>query len=142
MGDDANSLQENEWENLYGRIRALLQNFGADNPIREGDYWLVDENWGIRQQKLEVQNLTLLAPAIVEQLQTLLAEFPAWEIVLSVDVPGKEHIWPGMGLIIGHKEIIDGLERQLLPVPFSDFEYQGSRRVTEMDRMRRLGRVT
>jgi hypothetical protein len=141
MGDDAETVQENEWESLYEKIRALLQAFGSDNPIRKGDYWLVDENWGVRQQKLEVQNLTLLTPAIVEQLQALLAEFPAWEIVLAVDVPGKEDVWPGMGLIIDHRKIIDGLERKFLPPPFKDFEYRGSRRVTEIDRMRRLGRV-
>jgi hypothetical protein len=142
MGDDAETVQETEWENLYGRISVLLQQFGDDNPIREGDYWLVDENWGIRQQKLEVQNLALLAPAIVEQLQALLAELPAWEIVLAVDVPGKEDVWPGMGLIIDHRKIIDGLERQFLPAPFKEFEYQGSRRANEIDRMRRLARVT
>ena len=34
----------------------------------------------------------------------MLTEFPASQVVVAVDVPGKEETWPAMGLVIGHSE--------------------------------------
>ena len=76
----------------------------------KGDYWLLDENWGRYRQELEIQNLNLLQPHIVKSLQALLADLPNWYITARVDVPGKEKIWPGMGVIIYPDEIVDELQ--------------------------------
>src|SRR5436305_1611737 len=98
----ANSEQEREWQILQDRIIKLLENFGRKDAFGDGDYWLLDENWGRYRQELEVQNLNLLQPHIIKSLQALLADLPKWYITARVDVPGKEESWPGMGLIIHH----------------------------------------
>ncbi|MGH6770084.1 MAG: hypothetical protein ACRECO_13800 [Xanthobacteraceae bacterium] len=41
----------------------------------------------------------MLKPVVAKSLQPLLREFPDWEIVVVVDIPGKEDQWPRMGAI-------------------------------------------
>ncbi|HTQ30642.1 MAG TPA: hypothetical protein VMI53_05475 [Opitutaceae bacterium] len=119
--------QEQEWEDLYVRLAEILAPVGKSDAFGEADYWLVDDNWGCRQQKLYVSNLRMLAPAIVKSLQASLAQFPNWEIVVAVTVEGVGESWPKMGLIIRPHEIIDGLQRQYFPKEFQVFKYEGSK---------------
>src|SRR5262245_57490817 len=113
-----NPKQERDWQVLHDRIDGLLQNYGRKNAFREGDYWLLDENWGRHRQELEIQNLDLFRPTIVKSLQALLSDYPTWYITAQVDVPGKEDTWPGMGIIIHPNEIVDELKREFLPTAF------------------------
>ena len=116
------------WSILYDRITKLLQQFGTENPFGEGDYWVLDDNWGPLQHKICVFNLKMLKPNIVYALQSLLSDFPDWGIVIAVDIPGKEKRWPPMGLTLGAHEIIDELQRQYFPNEFQNIEYEGSTR--------------
>jgi hypothetical protein len=128
MSDNGTAKQEAEWLVLHDRITETMDRFGQKDPIRKGDYWLLDENWGWYRQQLEVQNLSLLEPSIIEALQALLAHHPKWDITVRVDVRGKEESWPGMGLIIRHDKIIDELQRDFLPEEFRAFSYGSSNR--------------
>ncbi len=125
--------QEREWELIYSEIGRTLERFGKEDAFGEGDYLLVDDNWGNHQQKIEVQNLSLIKPQIVKLLQKILAPYPDWEIVVAIDVPKHEVDWPKMGLIIRSTEIIDGLQRQYFPSEYQNIKYDGSRRGTDRD---------
>jgi hypothetical protein len=116
--------QEREWQTLQDRIIDLLQRFGRKDAFGDGDYWLLDDNWGRHRQELEIQNLNLLQPHIIKSLQALLADLPNWYITAQVDVSGKEDIWPGMGVIIYPDEIVDELRREFLPEEFRNFSYE------------------
>jgi hypothetical protein len=120
--------QEREWATLYRRLDGVMRQYGRADGMGRGDYWIVDDNWGTRQQKLYVNNLKLLAPRIVKKLQALVVEFPDWEIIVSVDIGAPGKTWPPMGLIIRPKEIIDGLQRAYFPKEFQSIKYTGSRR--------------
>lgn len=109
-----------EWQTLHDRITHMLDQFGQRNCIRQGDYWLLDDNWGWEVQQLEFQNLALLTPEIIRELQAGLTGYPKWSITIRVDVVGKEKDWPGMGIIIHPDEIIDELKREFLPPEFTD----------------------
>jgi hypothetical protein len=122
-----NSEQEREWQILQDRIIGLLQRFGRKDAFGEGDYWLLDDNWGRFRQELEIQNLKLLQPHIVKSLQVLLADYPKWYITARVDVPGKEDSWPSMGLVIYPGEIVDDLQRDFLPEEFRNIMYESAR---------------
>lgn len=123
--DDAPlSQQELDWGELYERIAGYLKPLGTESPIGKGDYWLLDENWGQRLHRIEVQNLNFLAPSVVGELQLLLSDYPDWEIAMAVDVPGTERQWPGMGLVISKDGIVDELRREFLPKPIRDFRYE------------------
>jgi len=130
--EEAEDRQEIEWEALYGRIKSLLGQWGVEDAFGNGDYLIVDDNYGWNLQKIEIHSLGMLKPRIIEQLHTLLNDFPDWQIVIAVDVPGKEH-WPLMGVTIRKHEIIDGLRREVLPPEFNDFKISGSRPGTGFD---------
>jgi hypothetical protein len=133
MSDAAMSEQEKQWDHLYTEMSQTLQRFGQEDAFGGADYWLLDDNWGNHQQKVEIQNLNLIRPEVVSSLQKTLVDFPDWEIVVAVDVPGHETDWPAMGLIIRGHEIIDGLRRQYFPTEFQNIEYENSRRGTDRD---------
>ena len=125
MTDDEE--QSESWQALYERITALLPAFGIESAVGEGDYWVLDENWGPRQHKVCIFNLDMLKPVVVRALQKLLREFPDWGIMLAVDGPGKEEIWPPMGIVIQENEVSDSLQRQYFPSEYQSIKYEGSR---------------
>ena len=107
----------------------LLKQHGK--PDYEGgfeiaDFLLVQDNWGGPLHPVEIHSLHLLQPAIVKSLQRLLVEFPEWEIVVRVDVPGKEDAWPAMGLTIYADSICDALKREYLPADYQSLAYEGA----------------
>jgi hypothetical protein len=107
-----------EWLRLYRRIKRLLKQHGKsdyEGGLEIADFLLVQDNWGGPLHQVEIHSLHLLQPAIVKSIQGLLVEFPEWEIVVRVDVPGREDAWPGMGLTIYADSICDALKREYCP---------------------------
>ena len=127
MASDLRARQALEWQTLHGSITDLLDRYGKKDGLGRGDYWLVDDNLGLWRQKVEVQNLKLLDPSIIKQLQGLLAEYPDWEITVRVDIVGREDTLPPMGLLIASDELIDDLQREHLPPEFRNIAYPGSK---------------
>jgi hypothetical protein len=125
--------QTDDWEDLYARARALLQALGAEDAHAKGDFFVLDDNWGTKELRVEINNLALLRPSVVKSLQGLLRDLPAWKIVVAVDVPGTEARWPEMGLVIRKDDIVDGLQRSFFPAEFRDIQYDGSRPGTDRD---------
>jgi hypothetical protein len=122
------------FDRLYNRIEDLLERFGRpDTLLGSGDYSVYGDYMGHPQVKVSVNNLRLLRPSVVTALQSVLDEFPGWEIVVAVAVRGHYDDWPDMGLIIRGHEIIDGLQRQYFPPEFRDIQYEGSRPGTDRD---------
>jgi len=123
MAQAEDAIQESEWVQLHDLISKALDQFGKKNAFREGDYWLLDDNWGWRRHQLEVQKVELLRPHVIKALQALLVDFPNWDMTVRVDVPGKEKVWPGMGVVIYPNEIVDELQREFLPSEFKNIRY-------------------
>ena len=120
MTDDVDAEQDREWALLYGRIKALLQQYGeADEGGEEKDYLLVDDNLGLYRHRIETDKPELAQPSLVKSLQQVLAGYPNWEIVIALGEFG--------GLVIRDDEIMDGLRRESLPKQFQTVEYEGSR---------------
>lgn len=131
--NDWDEKQVESWHQLYERVLALLVQYGIDDPVGQGDYWVVEDNYGWNRIIIGVHNLKMLSPEIVNALRELLSDLPKWEIVTYVDIPGKEKIWPKMGLTIRKHEIIDGLQRQLFPTEYQNLRYADSRPGTGYD---------
>jgi hypothetical protein len=133
MADDIDPVQDREWHILHDRITEVLDRYGHKDPFGNGDYWLVDDNWGQRRHRLEIQNPALVRPQVVVALQAALADYPDWEINAGLYL-GKTD-WPasGMGLVIYSDEIIDELQRKYLPEEFRDLRYPGARRLFDRD---------
>lgn len=125
--------QMEQWNLLYDQVAVLLGRYGKADSFGRGDYLIVDDNYGWNRISVAIQNLHILNPEIVRNLQSLLTNLQEWEIVMAVDVPGTEVNWPRMGLTIRRNEIIDGLQRQYFPDEFRSFAYPGSRAGTGYD---------
>ena len=120
MSSAEEAKQERDWQTLHDAITATLDRFGRKDDCGRGDYWLVDDNWGRWSHQLEFQNLAMFKPHIIKALQDLLAPYPDWYIEIGVAVPGKEDVWPGMGLMVYSDEILDELQRDFLLAEFRD----------------------
>lgn len=131
--DDDDPEQYDAWEALHERITKVMHAFGVEDHFGDGDYLIVDDNYGWRQHKIELQKLHILRPEIVVLLQQTLEDYPDWQIVMAVDVPGTEETWPLMGVAIRKHEIIDGLRREYLPAEYRTLAYPGSRPGTGYD---------
>lgn len=124
------------FEDLYPRVKEVMKRFGKPDflPGRaHGDYMVHGDYGGYPEVVVYIHNLALLQPAIIEELQRLIKEFPGWQI--TVTVAPWEHLqdWPSMGLYVRPHEIIDGLQRQYFPKEFQSIEYEGARRGTAYD---------
>jgi hypothetical protein len=115
-----------EWQELYERLTLALLKFG-ENHIDDGDYYLVDENFDHYMHQVEFHKLHMLRPEIIMALQSLLVGYPDWEIAISLRVTEQGIVVdPDEGLTLCDDEIIDALNRELLPREYR-FEYPGSR---------------
>lgn len=121
------------WGELYRRIVDVLGRYGKEDAIGNGDFWVVDDNYGWRRHTVNIFDLKMLDAPIVAALRALLDDLPDWEIVLALDVPGTEGKWPSMGLTVRRHEIIDGLMREYLPRPYQGLLIPGSRPGTGYD---------
>jgi hypothetical protein len=126
-------LRDRIWADLYQRIVNLLQQYGKEDAVGDGDFWVVDDNYGWRRHTIYINNLKLLSPIIVAALRGFLDSQPDWAIVMVVNVPGSGKDWPPMGVTIRKHEIIDGLQREYLPDSFRTFVIPGSRPGTGFD---------
>lgn len=115
--------QMREWQKLYALIRNTLAPFGEDDCFGKRDYWVLDENWGFKGQKVLITNLRMLHPDVVRTLKGLLKDFPDWHILLTVAVRGKELSWPEMGVRLTASGVEDELDRSYLPPEFQSYRY-------------------
>jgi hypothetical protein len=125
--------QEETWEEMYREIARLLQRFGTENAFGYADYLIVDDNYGFRENHIEIHKLHMLHPDVIARLRRLLTPELRWQISVAVHVPGTKPGWPVMGLYIRAHEIIDGLRREYFPEPYRSYQYDGSRPGTEDD---------
>jgi hypothetical protein len=127
MREHSKERLNREWDELYERMRSILQKYGEDD-IDGGDYYVVDENFGRYEHQVEMHQLHMLRPEIVQSLQALLVDYPDWEIAISVSVPEEDiSIDPGEGLTLLDDGIVDALDRSLLPEEYQGLRYEGAR---------------
>jgi hypothetical protein len=86
---DWDEEQVRAWDDLYERVAELLARYGTEDSSGDRDYWVNEDNYGWRRVTIIVQNLNMLKPEIVDGLRRLLANLPAWEIAVAVDVVGE-----------------------------------------------------
>ena len=115
--------QKAQWDKLYNEIARVLSGFGVENAFGKADYLIVDDYFGWRRHTVEIHKLHMLRLSVVAALQALLDGFAEWEIVVAVDLPGKETDWPPMGLTITKKEITGDLKREYLPPEYRSIVY-------------------
>lgn len=84
--------REAEWASLYTALRSVLVRHGRECPFGEnGDFWLVDDDWGGKLQKVYVFKMRFLAPSLVADIQSLLLNsFREWGVLFALDVKNSD----------------------------------------------------
>jgi hypothetical protein len=103
------------FEQIYPRVDALMDRFGRPDFLPgqvHGDHMVHGDYGGYPEVVVFVHNLALLRPAVVDELQKLIKQYPGWQITVTVAPWERPRGWPNMGLYVGPNEIIDGLQRQ------------------------------
>lgn len=124
--------QERVFSILYDRALQYLGGLGLDD-WRDGDFWIVDDNYGPKQHKIYFYSYRMLAPGVIRGLQVLLEDHSDWDWVIVALPHGAPECWPEMGLIVRKHEIIDGLKREYFPKEYQSLRYEGARPGTDRD---------
>jgi len=114
---------ERIWQNLHDKAAEVLSGFGREDFRGRADYWIVDDDWGLDFIRVEVQNLQMFRPVVVEKLKSILVDFPGWHIAVRVAGRGEHQSWPLMGILIFRDRVIDHLKREYLPPDFRQWLY-------------------
>ncbi len=81
----SDEIREN-WEALYNALRDVLSSLGTEDAIGEGDFWIVDDDWGGNLQKVCVTNRTFWSNHVKDMIQKLLtSSFKEWGVVVVFD---------------------------------------------------------
>jgi hypothetical protein len=104
--------QEREWDELYEQIRRVLGAFGREDAFGEGDFWLVDDNYGSPQHKVCVVRLRFLTPEVAAATQRLLVRYSlAWQVLFSLDSPSLRPTEEDVGLVVERSGITEFWDR-------------------------------
>ena len=75
------------WQTLYEQLLCVLSRHGVNDPFGDGDFFLVDDDYGCSQQKVECMKAEAVTPALISDVQKLLSGFPTeWEVIFAVPV--------------------------------------------------------
>src|SRR5688500_6196059 len=120
--DKIDSSSEHQvWLALYDRLCKILSAHGESSAFGEGEYWLLDDDWGNREHLLYVFREEFLTIEIVYELKEILKDFEGWKVVVAMDVVGwDKKVVPPMGLVISGRTIQDDLKRQFLTGNFKN----------------------
>jgi hypothetical protein len=65
----------------------MLTSFGTESAFGDGDFWLLDDDWGYDSHKVYVFSIGYLTREITDRAQALLARYvDDWTIVFTFDV--------------------------------------------------------
>ena len=89
-----------QWASLYGTLSKSLALLGTENAFGEGDYWIVDDNYGDATHKLCVHRLSFLRPQLVDAVREALKPYPQWRVLVQMEIELNGTPIPSEGVII------------------------------------------
>jgi hypothetical protein len=111
----ASAEQDTEWRLLYAKLSGLLESAGEPDPFGGGDYWLVDDNWGLRQHKLCVFRIEAVTSTLTDEIQKILKPFgPEWEVLVALELKDKRYTGGPEGMVITAQGVREHWDRGLL----------------------------
>lgn len=107
------------WKRFYRKVDKILGALGRGGSYDDdADFWIIGDDWGCDAVQVDLRNLDLLRPDLLDKLQASLGGDPDWSITISINLRDRSFQAPGMGLTIYSDEIIDELQRDYLPERF------------------------
>jgi hypothetical protein len=84
------SSRDQRWTALYQELLELLERFGKDHPSGEGDFWLVDDDWGGQHHKICIANQKFWSDDVKYSIQNILKKkYNDWGVFVVYDDNSK-----------------------------------------------------
>ncbi|MCH8622560.1 hypothetical protein [Undibacterium sp. TS12] len=95
-------MRESTWEIVYQKMLLILSTRGKNDAFGDGDFWLVDDDWGANQQKVCIFNPEFLTLKLVDDLKNILRKNALnWSIIVTLEIPDV----PPEGVIISDSSV-------------------------------------
>ena len=112
-------VQQQYWDRLYESLRTVLSARGIESAFGDGDYWLVDDNWGEKLHKVCIFNIAYLTPELISQVQKVLSSSPekGWGVIFSIDVKNQGEPVPmvsSIGITVYEDRIVEDWDKTKL----------------------------
>jgi hypothetical protein len=76
------SVREQEWKSLYARLALALSTHGRSDPFGDGDFFLIDDDYGSYQHKVECTSAAFFRSRALADTQELLSQYDRpWQVV-------------------------------------------------------------
>jgi hypothetical protein len=73
--------RDEEWQKLLEELTAELGCVGKNDAFGDGDYWIVDDDWGGHHQKICITRPSFFSKDFTSRVQELLKRrFPNWGV--------------------------------------------------------------
>jgi hypothetical protein len=124
--NDFDQRQDQEWQALYAELAALLERHGKQDPYGEGDFWIVDDNWGSPQHKVCIFRLSFLTRPLALEIQRLIRQYSLpWEVLLSLDNPEHRPTPDDLGVTVRKADIEEAWSQDRMQRAFgSEFRWR------------------
>lgn len=112
--------QIEEWGKSYSDILHILSKFGIDSCVGEGDFWLLDDNYGSAVHRIYVFNISFLKFPMAQEIMNLLREkYIGWSVMISLDIKDENgEAVPPEGIILYPTLIEEFWDKNLLKMKF------------------------
>lgn len=108
-------------QKIYDCLLSLLNLAGRNNAIGEGDFWLLDDDYGFPEQRIYIFRMEILTDSLVRELQELLKNgFQDWTIRIVLDLLPPDEDVPRAGLLIHSGRVEEQWDREALKKRFGD----------------------
>lgn len=94
-----------EWISLYSALCAALSHLGAEDAYGDGDYWIVDDDYGHQSHKVCISRLDFITPELIAAVQLTLKDLPHWEVLLQIDEEVNGSRASSTGLTVHHDRV-------------------------------------
>jgi hypothetical protein len=83
MRPSIENVQESEWNKVFDNLKTVLLDFGRVDAFGDGDFCLIDDNYGTPQHKIEVSPEFVVSDIFLAALQKVLVPMSlTWEVIL------------------------------------------------------------
>jgi hypothetical protein len=73
--------REQEWEELYDQLRDALAEFGTNDAFGNGEYWVLDDDYGGYHQKICIGDVNFWTARMEKKIRDILVKhFPRWGV--------------------------------------------------------------
>ena len=76
------TARRQEWKRLYENLKQILSTHGRNDPFGDGDYFLIDDDYGTYQHKIECSKESFFRSAALLDTKELLCHYEGpWQVI-------------------------------------------------------------